>query len=76
MLILAGAAVGLFGWQSLPSSRQALQLAPVLALLLSALTAFVSIQMPAFVMPVLIGMGVTVAVLQLNKPGGRSRKRR
>ncbi len=76
ILILAGAAVGLFGWQSMPSWRQALRLAPVFALLLSALTAIVSVQLPSFISPVLIGMGVTVATLQLTKSGGGGSARR
>jgi|GEM_PF-4941738 len=78
ILILAGAIFGLFGWQSMPSWRQALRLAPALALLLTALTGFVRIQLPAYVSPLLLGMGAVVAALQLTRWGGvgGSRRRR
>lgn len=76
VLILAGAIVGLFGWQSMPKWRQALRFAPLLALLISALGAFVPIGLPAFVPPLLLGMAVTIAALQLLRSGGGGRSRR
>lgn len=76
VLILAGAIVGLFGWQSMPKWRQALRFAPLLALLISALGAFVPIGLPAIVPPLLLGMAVTIAALQVLRPGGSSRTRR
>ena len=76
ILILAGAIFGLFGWQSMPNWRQALRIAPALALLLSALTGFVRIQLPTYVLPVLLGMGAVIAALQLTRWGGSSTTRR
>lgn len=76
VLILAGAIFGLFGWQSMPKWRQALRFAPLLALLISALGAFVPIGLPAFVPPVLLGMAVTIAALQLMRSGSGGRSRR
>jgi len=76
VLILAGAIVGLFGWQSMPKWRQALRFAPLLALLLSVLGVFTQISLPAFVPPVLLGMAVTIAALQLMRTGGSGRSRR
>ncbi len=76
VLILAGAIVGLFGWQSMPKWRQALRFAPLLALLLSVLGVFTPINLPAFVPPMLLGMAVTIAALQLMRSGGGGRSRR
>jgi uncharacterized membrane protein YfcA len=76
VLILAGAIVGLFGWQSMPKWRQALRFAPLLALFISALGAFVPVGLPAFVPPLLLGMAVTIAALQLLRPSGPTRSRR
>jgi len=76
VLILAGAIVGLFGWQSMPKWRQALRFAPLLALLLSVLSVFTPINLPAFVLPMLLGMAVTIAALQLMRSGGGGRSRR
>ncbi len=76
ILILAGAIFGLFGWQSMPSWRQALRIAPALALLLSVLSGFIRIQLPVYVLPLLMGMGVVIASLQLTRWGGTSVRRR
>ena len=76
VLILAGAIVGLFGWQSMPRWRQALRFAPLLALLLSVLGVFTPINLPAFVLPMLLGMAVTIAALQLMRSSGGGRSRR
>ena len=76
VLILAGAIVGLFGWQSMPKWRQALRFAPLLALLLSVLSVFTPINLPAFVLPMLLGMAVTIAALQLMRSSGGGRSRR
>ena len=76
VLILAGAIVGLFGWQSMPKWRQALRFAPLLALLLSVIGAFTQVNLPAFVPPLLLGMAVTIAALQLMRTGGGGRSRR
>jgi uncharacterized membrane protein YfcA len=78
VLILAGAIMGLFGWQSMPKWRQALRFAPLLALLLSAIGVFTPVRLPAFVPPLLLGMAVTIAALQLMRTssGGRSRRYR
>jgi uncharacterized membrane protein YfcA len=76
VLIMAGAIVGLFGWQSMPKWRQALRFAPLLALLLSVIGAFTQVNLPAFVTPLLLGMAVTIAALQLVRPGGATRSRR
>lgn len=66
-LILFGAAIGLFGWRGVPRWRKVLRLVPVIALALLALDGFVSIQLPPFVSPMLIGMGAAVAILQVMK---------
>jgi hypothetical protein len=76
VLILAGAILGLFGWQSMPKWRQALRFAPLVALLLSVLGVFTQISLPAFVLPLLLGMAVTIAALQLMRTGGGGRSRR
>jgi uncharacterized membrane protein YfcA len=76
VLILAGAIVGLFGWQSMPKWRQALRFAPLLALMLSAIGAFTQVNLPVFVPPLLLGIAVTIAALQLVRPGGGTRSRR
>jgi uncharacterized membrane protein YfcA len=71
VLILIGVAVGLFAWQGMPRWRRALRFAPVAALTVSVLSAFVSLQLPTFVPPVLSGVGATVAVLQVLKSSKR-----
>jgi uncharacterized membrane protein YbhN (UPF0104 family) len=71
VLILLGVVTGLFVWSLMPRWRRALRFAPVVALTVSVLSAFVSLQLPNFVPPVLSGVGATVAVLQVMKGGGR-----
>lgn len=71
--LLVGVAVGLFGWQGMPRWRQALRFAPMLALVLTALSVFVRIQLPPYIPPLVVGIGTTVAVLQVLKSSGRRR---
>jgi hypothetical protein len=71
VLILLGVVAGLFVWSLMPRWRRALRFAPVAALTVFVLSAFVSLQLPTFVTPVLSGVGATVAVLQVMKGSGR-----
>lgn len=71
VLILLGVVTALFVWSLMPRWRRALRFAPVAALTMTVLSAFVSLQLPIFVAPVLSGVGATVAMLQVMKGGRR-----